>query len=286
VTRILITAAAFGSAFVALGAIAQDDSASLLERGAYLMNGIVACGNCHTPVGAEGPDLSREMAGGLPFDEDAFTAYASNITPDEATGIGGWSADEVAVAIRDGLRPDGSLIGPPMPIASYRHMADEDVDALVAYLTQVVPVENDVPESTYNIPLPPNYGPPVENVPTPDPSDQVAYGGYLATIGHCFECHTPMVEGRFDESRHGAGGTMFPGPWGVSVAANITSDPNDGLGAWSDDEIVRAITQGVSRDGTQLFPPMGFGYYANMTPQDLAALVAYLRTVEPVADPS
>ena len=79
---------------------------------------------------------------------------------------------------------------------------------------------------------------------------------------------------------------MFPGPWGVSVSAIITSDGEDGLGDWTDEEIVRAITEGISRDGTPLFPPMGFGYYANMTADDLAALVAYLRTVPPLPDPS
>lgn len=271
---------------VSFGAAAQDDQTALLDRGAYLMNGIVACGNCHTMAGPDGPDLSRELAGGLPFEEEAFTAFASNITPDIETGIGGWTNQQISVAIRDGIRPDGSLIGPPMPYADYRHMADEDVDALVAYLTQVAPIDNDVPASTYNFPLPPAYGPPVSEVTAPDSADQVAYGGYLATIGHCFECHTPMVEGHFDESRRGGGGTMFPGPWGISIAANITSDPEDGLGSWTDEQIVRAITQGISHDGTPLYPPMGFGYYANMTSEDLAALVTYLRTVEPVSDPS
>lgn len=285
-TRTAFALAAVVASMAATSAAAQDDASALLERGAYLMNGIVACGNCHTLPAADGADMAREFAGGLRFEEEGFTAYASNITPDVATGIGGWTNDEIARAIREGIRPDGTVIGPPMPFEDYRHLADDDLAALVAYITQVAPVENHVPQSAYEIPLPPAYGPPVSDVAAPEPDDQIAYGEYLATIGHCFECHTPRVDGHLDMTRRGAGGNLFPGPWGVSVSANITADPRDGLGAWTDEEIVRAITEGVSRDGTPLFPPMGYGYYANMTPEDLAALVAYLRTIEPVADAS
>ena len=80
-------------------------------------------------------------------------------------------------------------------------------------------------------------------------------------------------------SRLGAGGFQFSGPWGVSVARNITSSKTKGVGAWSDDEIKRAITTGVSKDGSKLKPPMGYQYYATLTPDDLDAIVAYLRTV-------
>lgn len=285
-TRNIVPATALLAAIIAPGALAQDDRSELLARGDYLMNGIVACGNCHTPPGEQGPDFGREMAGGLPFEEEGFTAYASNITPDVETGIGSWTEEQIIVAIREGIRPDGSIIGPPMPILDYRHMSDEDARALAAYLAQVPPTENVVPQSVYDVPLPPSYGPPVGEVTSPDPDDQVAYGSYLATIGHCFECHTPRVQGQLDLEQLGRGGAMFPGPWGVSVSANITSHPEDGLGNWTDDEIVRAITEGISRDGTPLFPPMGYGYYATMTPDDLAALVAYLRTVPALSDPS
>jgi len=77
----------------------------------------------------------------------------------------------------------------------------------------------------------------------------------------------------------GTGGFEFPGPWGVSVSRNITSSKEKGIGAWSDDEIKRAITQGIRKDGSKLKPPMGFHYYATVTPADLDAIVAYLRTV-------
>jgi mono/diheme cytochrome c family protein len=253
-----------------------------LERGRYLVETIVGCGNCHTPQGPDGPLPGKTLAGGnVVADSPAFTAIAPNITQDKATGIGAWTDDQIVVAIRDGKRPDGSLIGPPMPFSQYRHMADTDVRAIVAYLRTVPPIANKAAKSTFHIPLPPAYGPPVGTVAAPAPADTIAYGAYLAgPLGHCVECHTPMLEGgRFDWSRTGAGGMKFPGPWGVSVAANLTPDKAAGLGSWTDAQIERAIRTGVAANGRHLAPPMGFYYYRGMSASDMAALIAYLRTL-------
>src|SRR3546814_16374759 len=75
-----------------------------------------------------------ELAGGLKMEDPAFTAYGANLTPDVETGIGGWSDAEIVTAIREGRRPDGSMIGPIMPIALHSRMSDRDVRAIVAYL--------------------------------------------------------------------------------------------------------------------------------------------------------
>src|SRR5262245_174788 len=92
---------------VALLATAQAAAAETpLERGRYLVNSIVACGNCHTPQGPGGPVAGMELAGGLEFREEPFTAYASNITPDRDTGIGAWTDVQIVTAIREGKRPD------------------------------------------------------------------------------------------------------------------------------------------------------------------------------------
>ena len=263
---------------IATQAVAQD--AALLERGRYLVEVTGACGNCHTPMGPQGPLPGRNLAGGTVFDEPPFRAVASNITPDPETGIGRWTDAQIATAIREGKRPDGSLIGPPMPFGFYRGLADRDVAAMVAYLRTVPPVRNATERSVYRITLPPSYGPPVGSVPPPADTP-VARGAYLAgAVAHCLECHTPMVGGHSDMTRLGAGGMEFPGPWGVSVARNITPHAN-GLGGWSDAEIIRAVTEGVSRDGRQLAPPMAFWAYRNMTRQDLTDLVAYLRSMPP-----
>ena len=268
---------------IALGA-AHARAESPVERGRYLVETIAGCGNCHTPRGPGGVfDASKELAGGFVIDEKPFRAVASNITPDKETGIGAWTDAQIAKAIREGIRPDGSLIGPPMPFELYRKLSDTDLAAMVAYLRTVKPASNKVEKSVYRIPLPPAYGPPVASVPDVPRADKVKYGEYLAgPVGHCVECHTPLVHGKHDWSRIGQGGMEFNGPWGVSVARNITPHPEDGLGKWSDAEIKRAVTQGVSKNGTKLYPPMAYSLYAKVKDEDLDAIVAYLRTLKPL----
>ena len=258
---------------------------SLLERGTYLMRGIVACGNCHTPMGPNGPIGDKELSGGMLIHEPGvFDVHGPNITSDRETGIGAWTNEQIVTAIREGKRPDGSVIGPPMPFEQYRHMSDRDVQAIVAYLRSVPAVRSTTPKNVYHVPLPPAWGPPVGSVPEPDRGDKVAYGAYLAgPLGHCIECHTPMEKGRFDfANRAFAGGFRFHGPWGISVSPNITQHAEDGIGAFTDAQIEAAITRGIHPDGRALMPPMPFDWYANITDGDLGALVAFLRTVKPL----
>jgi mono/diheme cytochrome c family protein len=250
-----------------------------VDRGRYIVEVIGACGNCHSPVGPDDPDQSMHLSGGRPLDERGMFAVPPNITPDFETGIGSWSDAEIIRAIREGVRPDGRVLGPPMPFGVYRNISDRDVRAIVAYLRTVDPVKNSTEPSRYDFPLPPAWGPPVGVVPEPDRADIVAYGAYLAgPLGHCIECHsTPDQNGVPDiENALGAGGLMFSGPWGVSVSANITPT---GIGDKSDSEIRQMITTGTRADGTQLRPPMGFAYYAKLKEQDLDALIAFLRSL-------
>ena len=252
---------------------------TLLERGTYLMQSIVACGNCHTPKGPNGDIPGMELAGMAPFEKTpAFDANAPNITQDKETGIGNWTDAQIIASIREGKRPDGSIIGPPMPIGLYRGLSDWDVQAIVAYLRTVKPIKNEIPKSVYRIPLPPAYGPPVGSVPSISPDDRVAYGAYLAgPAGHCVECHSPLGDKGPDWVNNlGAGGFEFHGPWGVSISSNITPK---GLGDRSYAEIRQMITTGTRPDGSRMLPPMAYAYYANIKEEDLLAIVAYLRTL-------
>ena len=258
-----------------------------LERGKYLVETIGACGNCHTPKGPDGrPIAAMAFAGGFVIKEPPFDAVAPNITPDRETGIGAWTDDQIVRAIREGIRPDGSVIGPPMAIELYRGLSDNDARAIVAYLRSLKPIANKVAKSVYRMPLPPNYGPPVGRVADVPRDDKVKYGAYLAgPVGHCIECHTPLDKGHRDYSRTGQGGHPFAGPWGVAVSRNITPHKDDGLGAWSDAEIARAIRQGVRRDGARLNPPMDYASYAGISDADMAAIIAYLRALPPLKTP-
>jgi mono/diheme cytochrome c family protein len=276
------------AALVAFGAgEARAESQTYRERGAYLVNVLGACGNCHTPRTAAGePDPALPLAGGFTFDSDVAHVVAPNITPDKDTGIGRWSDGQIVYALRNGKRPDGSIIGPPMPVEMYRGLSDRDAEAIAVYLKSLPPIRRAVPRSEYKVPLPPDYGPVVTHVDEPEPANKVAYGAYLAgPVAHCMECHTPRVNGRLDLSRLGAGGREFPdfgNPGALTVSRDITPS---GIGHWSDADVKRAIVIGERWDGTKLSKTMPFAAYHGATWQDLNAVVDYLRTLKPAKTP-
>jgi mono/diheme cytochrome c family protein len=252
------------------------------ERGAYLATTLGACGNCHTPrAGDNQPDPKMAFAGGFAFDLDIGHVVGPNITPDPATGIGGWSDGQIVYALRNGKRPDGTTIGPPMPIEMYRGLSDRDAAAIAVYLRSLTPIRHEVARSQYKIPLPPNYGPVVDHVEEPDRTDKIAYGAYLAgPVAHCLECHTPRVAGKLDLDRLGAGGRDFPdfgNPGARTVSRDITPA---GIGTWSDADVKRAILVGERPDGTRLSRVMPFAAYNGMTSDDVNAIVDYLRTLK------
>lgn len=272
-----LMALVLGAALVGT-AHAQSD---LVKRGDYLVNGVLTCGNCHTPKGPTGDIKEKAFSGGISWDEPPFKVTAPNITQDKETGIGAWSDADIKKVLRTGVRPNGTPVAMVMPSSFYQIMTERDIDAVVAYLRTLAPIKNKVPDPIYKMrqvhpPFPGGEQPYTDAMM----GDKVKKGFYLATIAHCMECHTPMgPRGREFSSKLGTGGFEFPGPWGKSVSRNITSHKEKGIGAWSDAEIKRAITQGISKDGSKLKPPMGFHYYATMTGDDLDAVVAYLRTV-------
>lgn len=271
-TVLLCAASVWGLATIA---VAETPA----ERGEYLVRGPMGCGNCHTPQGPAGPDMAKELAGGqLVIDDAMMKAYSTNITP--AGAVAKWSDAELARAIREGIRPDGTLIGPPMPFSLYKELSDTDLAAIVAFLRTLPPIENAAPKSVYNIPLPPAWGPPVTHVADIPRGPTAEYGAYMAgPVAHCLECHTPLgPQGPMVDTALGQGGFEFRGPWGVSVASNLTNGP-DGLAGVSDEEIAAMVTQGVRPDGSAMLPPMPYAYLAKMTPDDLRAVIAYLRTL-------
>src|ERR1700758_1544304 len=130
-----------------------------IERGSYLVNTIMACGNCHSPRDSEGRIIAdRALSGGITFDTPAFLATAPNITPDVETGIGSWSEAEIKRSLIEGMRPDhGKLAGVAlaaiMPANFYKALLPEDLAAIVAYLRSVKPVHNEVATPLYRMPI-------------------------------------------------------------------------------------------------------------------------------------
>jgi mono/diheme cytochrome c family protein len=269
--------------FVAAVAMASSAAAqSAVERGGYLMNTIMTCANCHSPKGPPAATAGKDYSGGLSWDEPPFKVTAPNITTDKDTGVGNYSTADLKKALIDGVRSNGVPLAPIMPSGFYAILTPGDTDAIVAYMQSLKPVSNKVPDPVYKAPFNLHRFPGTEKaMPEADMKDKVKHGFYLASIGHCLECHTPMERGQLKLDQIGKGGREFPGPWGVSTSRNITSSKTAGIGDWTDAEIKAAIVQGKRKDGSPLKPPMGFGYYAKMTDSDLNDVIAWVRTLPP-----
>ncbi len=110
---------------------------------------------------------------------------------------------------------------------------------------------------------------------------KIARGAYLVTIAGCSDCHTPgTLYGAPDTSRQLSGSELgWQGPWGVTYAANLTPDPETGLGRWSEADIVRALRTGTRPDGSPILPPMPWPNFARLTDEDADAIAAYLKSI-------
>lgn len=107
--------------------------------------------------------------------------------------------------------------------------------------------------------------------------NQIERGHYLAVVGDCAACHTLPGSGHAF-----AGGRPIETPFGTLLSPNITPDPTTGIGAWTDQEFVDALTKGTGRHGTRLYPAMPYTYYTKLTPDDALAIRAYLNTIPAV----
>jgi mono/diheme cytochrome c family protein len=257
-----------------------------LERGAYLVEGIANCGNCHSPQEPSGAVPLTPLSGGPAIRTPVFMAYPPNITPDPKSGIGTWTEDQLVNALREGRTPDGRVLRPPMPIPFYRSMSDEDAHAIAAYVLSRLAVAGKTSPSQYKIPALANYGPPLGQVMAPPTVEKIAYGAYLGSMGHCMLCHTPVgTNGQRDYAHQlGAGGLVMEGAFNRVVTANITPDKETGIGGWTDAEITRALTTGERPDGRRLAPPMPVAYLARLDPDDVVALIAWLRSLQPIVN--
>lgn len=269
--------------------IAATASASAqlpVERGSYLVNGIGACSNCHTPRGPGGAldlILDKRLSGGAQtFTAPQYIVKGSNLTPDAETGLGTWTDAQIKVAIMGGKRRDGQQLAPNMPSAVYGFLTPRDQDAIVAYLRSIPAIKNQVQKPEYKgeikISAFPGADKPMSDA---DLNDPVKRGLYLVALGHCVVCHSRQTPAGMDYVNGlGAGGRKFGQQQNV-IAANLTMK---GVAAWSDVEIKRALVEGVSRDGRKLNPPMvDFAqYYKTMTDDDINAMIAWMRSLPPV----
>lgn len=287
IVKILAVLAGFTLAGL-VHAQAAADTDTLVAKGRYLA---VAgdCAACHTATTAN----AKPFAGGYSIESPLGIIYATNITPSKTAGIGNYTEEQFARALRQGVRADGSHLYPAMPYTAYTLVSDEDTHALYTYFMKgVAPVDEAARQTELPFPFNIRASMAVWNtlflkdqrfVPNAALSQEVNRGAYLANgLAHCSTCHTSRNMLMAEVDSKFLGGSPL-GPW---VAPNITPDPKAGIGGWTDDELTRYLRTGHT-DRAQAAGPMAEAVeksFQYLTPEDIRAMVAYLRTVPAIAD--
>ena len=263
-----------------------DATPARLARGEYLVLGVSACLGCHSDIDWKAPRIIPELlAAGHNFsDEGASWITAPNLTPDRDTGVGMWTDDELARAVREGIGRDGRALFPMMPYESYRQMSDEDLASVIVYPRALKPVSRVLPKTEMPFPLNRLVNaaprPITDPVPQPDLSTPVSRGQYLATLATCADCHTPRdAQGGVLAGLEFSGGTMFENPTGRVAAANITPDPS-GIPYYTEELFIEVMRMGQVK-ARSLNTQMPWLLYRNMTDDDLKAIFAFVQTLKP-----
>jgi mono/diheme cytochrome c family protein len=261
--------------------------ASLVERGEYLARA-ADCMVCHTTEGG------KPYAGGLGFKLPFGMLYSTNITSDKETGIGNYSDQDFLNAVHRGIRRDGARLYPAMSFTSYTYMTDADALAIKAYLFSLPPVRAAAPANTLAFPFNQRwslvfwstlFNPDTRFQPDTSRSPEWNRGAYLAeALAHCGECHTPRNPAFALDNRRKFAGAVTAG-W---RAFNISSDKTTGVGGWRDEDLVSYLSVGHADGHGTASGPMGEAVdhsFSQMAPEDVRAMVAYLRSVPPIASP-
>jgi mono/diheme cytochrome c family protein len=269
---------------------AFDATEARLARGRYLVEGPAHCFHCHSEhdlASPEFPTIAQTRGGGWELPEPSLgRLYAPNITSDPETGIGGWSDDEIARAIQEGVSRDGRALFPVMPYFQYAQLDEEDIASIIVYLRTVPPVRK--PNVTRELVFPLEYI--VKTIPEPltEPSRShpsstpVERGRYLATVADCTDCHTPSdANGEPLPGLAFGGGMPFVMPGADPVfSMNITPDPS-GIAHYDEAFFLDVIKSG-RLPARLLNHVMPFEFYRNMTDDDLRDLFAFLQSLPPV----
>ncbi|WP_017477953.1 cytochrome c [Pseudomonas sp. PAMC 26793] len=265
----------------------------LVKQGEYLARA-GDCVACHTAKGG------KPFAGGLPMETPIGTIYSTNITPDK-TGLGDYSFEDFDQAVRHGVAKNGSTLYPAMPYPSYAKVSESDMQALYAYFMKgVEPVVQANKDSDIPWPLSMRwplagwrwmFAPKVEAYQAQAGADPViSRGAYLVEgLGHCGACHTPRALTMQEKSLSASDGSAFlsgSAPLEGWIAKSLRGDHKDGLGSWSEDQLVQFLKTGRS-DRSAVFGGMSDVVVHSMqymSEDDLTAIARYLKSL-PAVDP-
>lgn len=263
---------------MAPGARADADNYAAVVKGRALA---VAgdCIACHTAPGG------TPFAGGLGLQTPFGTIMTPNLTPDDGTGLGHWSADEFARAMQEGVGRTGRHLYPAFPYAYYTRLTRDDTDAIYTYLRSIPPTEHLVDRDTLPFPFSIRasmiawnalFFSPGRFVPDPEKSAEFNRGAYLVEgVGHCGACHTPLNSLGANKASQFLQGNQID-QW---TAPNITGDGRTGLGTWSEDDIVTYLHTGRNARSIASGPMAEVVAYSTsqMSAADLHAIASYLK---------
>ncbi|MFJ2687237.1 c-type cytochrome [Pseudomonas sp. NPDC087342] len=287
---VIATLALLGSGSINAAEVDQN----LIKQGEYLARA-GDCVACHTAKDG------KPFAGGLPMETPIGTIYSTNITPDK-TGLGDYSFEDFDKAVRHGVAKNGSTLYPAMPYPSYASVTEPDMQALYAYFMHgVAPVAQDNKASDIPWPLSMRwplmgwrwmFAPAVADYKAASGADAVvSRGAYLVEgLGHCGACHTPRALTMQEKSLNaGEGSTFLSGsaPLEGWIAKSLRGDHKDGLGSWSEEQLVQFLKTGRS-DRSAVFGGMSDVVTHSMqymTDADLTAIARYLKSL-PANDPN
>jgi mono/diheme cytochrome c family protein len=264
------------------GAVATNATTQVINRGEYLARA-GDCVACHTTPNG------KAFAGGRPMVTPFGALYVPNITPDDDTGIGKWTADDFYRMMHTGVSKDGTLLYPAMPFASYTKVTRDDSDAIFSYLMSVTPVKQQ--NRPHELQFPFNnrdlllgwrtlYFKEGEYKTDATQSAEWNRGAYLVQgLGHCAMCHTAInALGGSSESKAFEGGMIPNQNW---YAPSLTSNREAGLGNWDIKDIVDLLQVGASHRGTT-YGPMAEVVYNSLqylSDEDVKAMAVYLKAL-------
>ena len=267
-------------------AIASASAQGDAKRGQYMAKA-AGCLGCHT----EDKKDATPFAGGRALKTDFGTFFGPNITPDPQAGIGRWTEADFIRAMRQGVRPDGAHYYPAFPYPSFTRISDGDLRDFWAFLRMLTP--NGQASQAHNLRFPFGWRflitiwkwlffTPGPFAADSESSQVVNRGAYLVqALGHCGECHTPRnFLGGLPKNRFLAGGK---GPDGKRVP-NLTPTR---LKKWDDPDLKGFLTTGMTPEGDVPAESMGEvirNTTSQLTAEDLAALITYLRSLPPLPD--
>ncbi|MFN6995484.1 MAG: c-type cytochrome [Aquincola tertiaricarbonis] len=257
-------------------------NAQLVAQGEYLARA-GNCMACHTARGG------APGAGGASIPTPFGTVYTSNITPDVATGIGAWSADDFWLAMHEGRSRDGRLLYPAFPYPNTTHVARADADALFAYLQSLPPVAYTPPPHALRFPVNTQlalaawrtlYFRPGELRPDPQQSAEWNRGAYLVQgLGHCNACHaTRNVLGATRNTLDLGGGLIPMQNW---YAPALNSPHEAGVAEWPQADVVSLLKNGIAPQGSVIGPMAEVVLQStqHLNDTDLHAMATYLRAL-------